>query len=408
MLWSVIPKPLFIANLSNRLTRPSQNYKKPIEILSLPKEEESKQDKKKFYAFPSADLLNDVPDVTITRYTGESVARFLCSVNIPCEFIKHQIAPQVTTYHFNLNDIKDITKIDKAVKMISARARSTVLQAPSAVADFALTIPNDERRSVFLRELIPYDTRHPSTAAIGINNEGEKMYIDIAKMPHVLIAGATGSGKSVCLNTIICSLLMSAAPSEISFVMIDPKRVELSAYKDIPHLLRPVARGKDEAMEALKYAYELAQWRFEKLERMGLKQAKELGWTTVVVVIDELAELMLTSKYEVEDSIIGIAQIGRAAGVHLIVATQRPTVNVITGLIKENIPCKIALQTSTVHGSISILGEKGAEKLLGKGDALIKLPTQDRPIRCQTAFTADEEISRIAEHCRNAIIEEEI
>ena len=184
------------------------------------------------------------------------------------------------------------------------------------------------------------------------------MYIDIAKMPHVLIAGATGSGKSVCLNTIICSLLMSAAPSEISFVMIDPKRVELSAYKDIPHLLRPVARGKDEAMEALKHAYELAQWRFEKLERMGLKQAKELGWTTVVVVIDELAELMLTSKYEVEDSIIGIAQIGRAAGVHLIVATQRPTVNVITGLIKENIPCKIALQTSTVHGSISILGEK--------------------------------------------------
>ena len=236
------------------------------------------------------------------------------------------------------------------------------------------------------------------------SSDNEALVLSVGDMPHILIAGATGSGKSVLLNSMIVSMLFSCTPTMMQFVMIDPKKVELSKYEGLPHLACPIVKNHSDAVQVLENVCAEMDNRYNRMAAEGFKKASDMGLPSLVVVIDELADLMLTSKYECEQSIIRIAQLGRAAGIHLIIATQRPTVNVITGLIKSNIPCKIALQTSSIRDSITILDHKGAESLTGKGDALLKLPDRVEEIRFQSAYISDTDIESVVNYWRyNAI-----
>lgn len=337
-------------------------------------------------------------------HKGEDIAGVISNCGCPCEFVQVVSAPQITTYHFRLKRILDITKLKKPIAALSAMLHTTVTQAPSSTAHFALIIPKSERCTATLRECMLTRTfdefSKPLRACLGLDCYNISLVLSVASMPHMLIAGATGSGKSVLLNSIIISLLYSCTPAKAQFIMIDPKKVELSKYEGLPHLVRPVVKDHASAVATLEEVCAEMDRRYNEMAARGCKQASEMNLPSLVVVIDELADLMLTSKYECEQSIIRIAQLGRAAGIHLIIATQRPTVNVITGLIKSNIPCKIALQTSSIRDSINILDHKGAETLTGKGDALLKLPDRVEEIRFQSAYIADEDIERVVKYWR--------
>jgi S-DNA-T family DNA segregation ATPase FtsK/SpoIIIE len=274
-------------------------------------------------------------------------------------------------------------------------------QAPS----ITLHAPPQATRTVTLKQTIATQhfnaNRTPTTAALGIDEMGVPVYIDIARMPHMLIAGATGSGKSVALDAILCSMLYCASPSQVQFVLIDPKRVELGAYAGLPHLAAPIITSAAEAVTTLASINAAMDKRYKAMARKRTKSGAEAGYPRMVVVIDELADLMLVSKKAVEESIIRIAQLGRAAGIHLLVATQKPVVSVITGLIQGNIPCKLALQTASTSDSVRILGHKGAESLLGRGDALLKLPDRVQELRVQCAYTSPDDIAAIVHYWRH-------
>lgn len=358
------------------------------------------------YRTPSDNLLSEPPKQSQAMvYDGEAIATVITECGVPCEFLEIVCAPQIVTYHFELHNALDITKLKKPIAAVSAIIHTTVTQTMSNIGHFALVIPRDERRLVTLRECIMTDTfnRHKRQlrVCLGRNCNNDTVVLSIEDMPHILIAGATGSGKSVLLNSMIVSLLFSSWPA---FVMIDPKQVELSKYDGLPTLACPIVKDHTTAVNVLNNVCAEMDKRYARMAEHGCKKASEIGITPLVVVIDELADLMLTSKYECEQSIIRIAQLGRAAGIHLIIATQRPTVNVITGLIKSNIPCKIALQTSSIRDSITILDHKGAESLTGKGDALLKLPDRVEEIRFQSAYISDADIERVVNYCKNDAI----
>lgn len=339
---------------------------------------------------------------TICR--GEDVANVITGCGVPCECVEVVSAPQITTYHFELNNLLDITKLKKPIAVLTAMTHTTVTQTTTDRGHFALVIPKQQRRLTTLRECMLTTTfneykRHLRTC-LGCDSKNESLVLSVGDMPHILIAGATGSGKSVLLNSMIVSLLFSCTPVSMGFVMIDPKKVELSKYEGLPHLAAPIAKSHTDAVQTLEAVCAEMDKRYTRMAAEGYKKASDMGLSSIVVIIDELADLMLTSKYECEQSIVRIAQLGRAAGIHLIIATQRPTVNVITGLIKSNIPCKIALQTSSIRDSITILDHKGAESLAGKGDALLKLPDRVEEIRFQSAYVSDEDIESVVHYWR--------
>ena len=341
-------------------------------------------------------------------YSGEYIAEVISGCGVPCEFLQVVSAPQIATYHFKLDNILDITKLKKPITALSAMVHTTVTQTTSDTGHFALVIPKAERKITTLRECMLTETfndyKRDLRTCLGVNCHNTSMVLSVADMPHILIAGATGSGKSVLLNSMIISMLYSCTPTMMQFVMIDPKKVELSKYEGLPHLSCPIIKSHTDAVQALENVCAEMDSRYNRMAAQGYKKAIEMGLPSLVVVIDELADLMLTSKYECEQSIIRIAQLGRAAGIHLIIATQRPTVNVITGLIKSNIPCKIALQTSSIRDSITILDHKGAECLTGKGDALLKLPDRVEEIRFQSAYISDTDIENVVNYWRNDAI----
>ena len=217
-------------------------------------------------------------------------------------------------------------------------------------------------------------------------------------MPHALIGGTTGGGKSVLLNSIAVSLLFKHTPETLRLIIIDPKQVEFSEYAGLPHLLRPVITDPYQAIDTLASVCDLIDRRYKRMATHKVKNAVEMGLPSVVVMIDELADLIILGKKPVETAIVRIAQLGRAAGIHLIVATQQPTVNVVTGLIKANIPCRIALKTATVSNSTVILDGKGAEKLTGKGDALLKLPNRTTLIRFQAPLIESADIAPVIKY----------
>lgn len=336
-------------------------------------------------------------------FNGDDMAEALSSYNLPCKHVKTIVSAQIATYHFDLYDPTDISKVKKAAAALSAVIHTRIRDALSDIAHFALILPV-ERRTVYFRsvlctkKIIEEQQKHMLYAALGIDSNNEPIGIDLEQMPHVLIAGATGSGKSVLLNSMISSLLFNVFPTNCQFIMIDPKRVELAPYDRLPHLPTPAAKDPKTAVVYLKTLCDLMDRRYSAMARRGVRKASEAGMASVVVIIDELADLMLTSRYEAEEYIVRLAQLGRAAGIHLIIATQRPTVNVITGLIKSNIPCRIALQTASMRDSMNILDYKGAEMLTGKGDALLKMPDRVERIRFQSAYIDSDDIESIVKY----------
>lgn len=285
-------------------------------------------------------------------------------------------------------------------------------------AAVGIEVPNKETSGVTLRELIeskPFEeSKSPIAFGVGKDIAGQVVVADIAKMPHVLIAGATGSGKSVCINTIIMSILYRAKPSEVKLIMIDPKVVELSVYNGIPHLMIPVVTDSKKAAGALNWAVAEMDDRYKKFAQAGVRDLKGYNAKVeqlkdieaedkpaklpqLVIIIDELADLMMIAKNEVEDAIVRLAQLARAAGIHLVIATQRPSVDVITGLIKANVPSRIAFAVSSGVDSRTILDMVGAEKLLGKGDMLFSPAGYPKPARIQGAFVSDDEVSAVVE-----------
>ena len=281
---------------------------------------------------------------------------------------------------------------------------------------FGIEVPNKEKEAVHLREVLDSDEfkngKSKLTIALGKDVAGNIQLADIAKMPHVLIAGSTGSGKSVCINTIITSIIYKAKPSEVKFVMVDPKVVELSVYNGIPHLLIPVVTDPRKAAGALAWAVQEMDNRYNLFAEKGVRDLsgynnvieKEQGTgklPQIVIIIDELADLMMVAKNDVEDAICRLAQKARAAGMHLVIATQRPSVDVITGLIKANVPSRIAFAVSSQVDSRTILDSIGAEKLLGKGDMLFFPSGAPKPSRVQGAFVTDEEVEKIVDFIKS-------
>jgi len=301
---------------------------------------------------------------------------------------------------------------DIALNLAAPRVR---IEAPipgkSAVG---IEVPNSKTDMVYIKELLMTNefkyAQSPLFTALGKDLAGKAIYADIAKMPHLLIAGATGSGKSVCINTLITSLLYKATPDQLRFILIDPKRVELTPFNQIPHLFIPVVTDAKKAASALNWAVQEMTERYKMLAAAGAKDIIRYNTVMkgedvpslpyVLVVIDELADLMIAAQREVEDAICRIAQLGRACGIHLVIATQRPSVDVITGVIKANIPSRIAFSVSSQVDSRTILDMAGAEKLMGKGDMLYHPLGTAKPLRLQGAFIHDGEVDRLTAFLR--------
>ncbi|MEO0223581.1 MAG: DNA translocase FtsK, partial [candidate division WOR-3 bacterium] len=268
-----------------------------------------------------------------------------------------------------------------------------------------IEVPNKKRKIVYFKKLIENEefinSKKPLLFALGVEVDGKPRYEDLSKMPHLLIAGSTGSGKSVCINTIIASLILKNTPKTLRFLLIDPKMVELSLYEGIPHLLMPVVRDRKMAVKVLKMAVAWMEYRYKLLSKVGAKSLESYNNKTgdykpyIVIIIDEFADLILTQGKEVEGPIARLAQMARAVGIHLIVATQRPSVDVITGIIKANFPVRIAFKVPSKVDSRVILDTTGAEKLLGKGDMLYIPPGSSEPQRLHGAFISEDEIIRM-------------
>ena len=357
--------------------------------------------RKYYWHTPPLDILReDRAEDASSIISPDYIAQLLGQVGLPCAPADHTSGAQITTYHYNLIDLKDHNKATRAVRALSAALHVPCSLIPSDRAHIAIQAARAERELVALRQTVQHmrPDRTPTTAALGLDDAGQPVIIDVAKMPHMLIAGATGSGKSVALNTILCGMLYSGTPTRLQFVMIDPKQVELSAYSGLPHLAAPIITSAGEAVKTLQSVNAAMDQRYKAMARKRTKSGAEAGFPRMVIVIDELADLMLTSKKAVEESIIRIAQLGRAAGIHLLIATQKPVVSVVTGLIQGNIPCKLALQTASTGDSVRILGHKGAESLLGRGDAWLKLPDRVQELRIQCAYTSDQDIDAVVNY----------
>lgn len=338
-------------------------------------------------------------------YNGGQIALTLTGWGLPCDFVCVDAAPQVLTYHFNLINLLSRAKVKRFLPPLSALLRCTVTENSSKKGHFCLIIPRPERALISFKQTLLdrcYNSKNnPFLVCLGYDTANLPVMLDITKAPHLLIAGETGSGKSVCLNTLINCLLFRATPNQIRLLMIDTKRVELSAYEGIPHLYAPIAKDGNSAAYIVKELCYLMRERQKAMEANGYVDISQTEYPRILLVIDELADLILMQKDEIEPLLITLAQLGRAAGIHLILATQRPTVNVVTGLLKANVPCRIALQTASIRDSMTILDHKGAERLTGSGDAILKTPDKVEETRLQIAFINRQDINAVTEWWRN-------
>ncbi|WP_051314812.1 DNA translocase FtsK [Alteribacter aurantiacus] len=339
--------------------------------------------------------------------------------NVRAKVVNVTRGPSVTRFEVQPEPgvkVSKITNLQDDIKL-SLAAKDIRMEAPIPGKNtIGIEVPNRKSDPVFLRDILKsrsyIQSESPLTAALGVDIGGQPVVTDLQKMPHGLIAGATGSGKSVCMNAILLSLLYKASPKDVRLLLIDPKMVELAPYNGLPHLAAPVITDAKEATQALKWAVEEMDKRYERFAETGSrdlarynKKMREQGkedqvFPYLVIVVDELADLMMVSPQEVEDAICRIAQKARACGIHLLVATQRPSVDVITGLIKANIPTRIAFSVSAQTDSRTILDASGAEKLLGRGDMLFLGNGESKSIRLQGAFVSDDEIERVTEHVK--------
>lgn len=333
--------------------------------------------------------------------------------------------PSVTRYELQLEQGVKVSKIVNLADDIKMRLAATDIRIEAPIpgkAAVGIEVPNKETSGVALRDLFESaefkEAKSTTTFGVGKDIAGKTVCFDIAKMPHVLIAGSTGSGKSVCINTLIMSILYKAKPEDVKLIMVDPKVVELSVYNGIPHLLIPVVTEPKKASAALQWGVREMDLRYKKFADMGVRNIEEYNkhldkmteeekgdyhtvLPKIIIIIDELADLMMVAAGEVEEAICRLAQLARAAGIHLVVATQRPSVDVITGLIKANMPSRIAFKVSSGVDSRTILDKIGAEKLLGKGDMLFYPTGYTDPVRVQGAFVSDEEVANVVDFIKD-------
>ena len=376
------------------------------------------------YNFPPVDLLEMGPsryssDPAEIEENAKRLEGVLQDFKIPIKEITCSCGPTLTRYEIKPEAGVRVKQIANLVDDISmALAKSGVrIEAPiPGKAAVGIEVPNDKPSAVKLRNLIeiPDFTDHKSKLAscLGADVSGKPVVFDIEKMPHLLVAGTTGSGKSVCINSIIMSILYHAKPNEVKLLLVDPKKVEFKIYKDIPHLCCRIVSDPKKAAGALNLAVNEMEKRFELIEEVGVRNITGYNEITkndpdkpymprLVIIIDEFADLMMTAKDEVETAVVRIAQKARAAGIHLIIGTQRPSVDVITGLIKANIPSRIAFTVMSGIDSRTILDTVGAEKLCGRGDMLFSPVGAQKPQRVQGAFVSDEEVERVVDYVRN-------
>lgn len=371
-----------------------KNYKLPSTgLLFLPPENKSGNAKK--------EVMNNV------KILDETLKNFGVSANIS----QVSVGPTITRYELQLSPGVKVSKILSLADDISLSLASPGIRIEAPIpgkAAIGIEVPNKDISTVYLREVLESDEfkNHKSKLAFALGKDvaGTNIVADLAKMPHLLIAGSTGSGKSVCINTLIASVLYKATPEEVKLLMIDPKVVELSIYKNIPHLLIPVVTDPKKAAGALNWAVMEMTERYKKFANNNVRDITGYNAMNkegidklpqIVVIIDELADLMMVAPGDVEDCICRLAQMARAAGIHLVVATQRPSVDVITGLIKANIPSRVSFAVSSQIDSRTILDMGGAEKLLGKGDALFYPVGEAKPVRVQGAFVSEKEIEKL-------------
>lgn len=377
------------------------------------------------YEFPPLELMQQANTKVnkggkkVLADTATKLQKTLYSFGVSARVENVSVGPAITRYELKPAEGVRVSKIAKLADDIALNlaAESIRIEAPiPGKQAVGIEIPNKEKEIVHLRDIIEtpefQGANSKLSMALGRDVAGEAVVADIAKMPHVLIAGSTGSGKSVCINTLITSIIYKSKPSEVKMVMVDPKVVELSVYNEIPHLLIPVVTDPRKAAGALAWAVQEMENRYKMFASKGVRdlkgynealesEASEGKMPQIVIIIDELADLMMVAAKEVEDSICRLAQKARAAGMHLVIATQRPSVDVITGIIKANVPSRIAFAVSSQIDSRTILDMAGAEKLLGKGDMLFYPIGASKPTRVQGAFVSDKEVEKIVDFLKS-------
>lgn len=373
------------------------------------------------YKFPPISILGKDPQAGTTQSkaqmlaTAQKLEDTLKSFGVDAKVMQINQGPTVTRYEVSPSHGVKVSKIVNLADDIALNLAASGIRIEAPIpgkAAVGIEVPNKEQKSVYLRTVLESEQfkKFPSKLAFALGQDiaGNAVVTDIAKMPHLLIAGATGSGKSVCINTLITSIIYKAKPDEVKLILVDPKVVELSVYNGIPHLMIPVVTDPKKAAGALNWAVREMLARYNSFAEHSVRDIKgfnamkaEKGESDfmpqIVIIIDELADLMMASPKEVEDSICRLAQMARAAGIHLIIATQRPSVDVITGVIKANIPSRLAFAVSSGIDSRTILDMNGAEKLLGKGDMLFYPTGMSKPVRIQGAFVTDKEVENIVD-----------
>lgn len=415
-------KDIGIATATTAVTASPNNTKKDSEILSAKLVSNSIDNSNPgIWEYPALSLLSDDPGKKAERGDINKIAsiieKTLDSFNIEARVAEVNLGPAVTQYALELalgTKVSKVTSLANDLALATEAPTGQIrIEAPIPGRNLVgIEIPNRSLEVVPLKTMLSSPNMQKSksklTVSLGLDVSGTPIVTDIARLPHVLVAGTTGSGKSVLINAFISSLLFRASPQEVKLILVDPKRVEFTSYNGIPHLLTPVIVEPEKILSALKWSMGEMDRRYKLFAERGVRNIEGYNELSgfqaipyIVIVIDELADLMMFAPVEVEDAIARIAQMARATGIHLVIATQRPSVNVITGLIKANIPCRIAFNVSSMIDSRVILDTPGAEKLLGRGDMLYTPPDQAKPTRIQGAFVSEKEVKRLVDFLKS-------